>query len=358
MRLASVSVQDFRNIGLARLGVTGGRLFLLGANGQGKTNLLEAIGLMTALRSFRTNDARSLIRWGAEEARVIHEVMGDDGIRSTLDVRLSATGKQIALDGNSVPRLADIIGRFPTVALSSQDIQLLRGGPSLRRRFLDMLLAGADRRYFEALRRYTQSLKERNALLRAGRAGPELTAFETPLAEAAVELVRMRRETVAELHPLLEETCRRIAGVDESPALEYRPDIDAAHAGDFLEQLRRHRPRDIALETTAHGPHKDDLALRLKEHQAREYASEGQQRGLVVALRLAQCRWIERRTGVLPLVLADDVLGELDAARREAFWKVLDPRTQVIATGTQVPGALGEGWEVVRVSDGALAGVA
>lgn len=364
MRLASISLQDFRNVALARLQVAGDAVFIIGRNGQGKTNLLEAVGLVTALRSFRTTDNGTLVRWGQREARIICELDHEREGVASLDIRLRAGGKDIALDGNPVPRLADIIGRFPTVALSSQDIQLLRGGPGLRRRFLDLLLAGADPRYFDALRRYTRALKERNALLKAGRPGPELNAFEVPLASAAVELIALRRAAVGELAPLVVETCRGIANIDEAPELAYRADLapaadtTAEHQVEaYLELLARQRPRDLALQTTRHGPHRDDMDLRLKAHEAREFGSEGQQRGLVLSLRLAQARWLERRTGAVPIILADDVLGELDPVRREAFWNVLNPQAQVIATGTERPAnPHGRDWQFIEVSDGMFAG--
>ena len=361
VRISSVSLQDFRNVELARLRLEGDAVFVVGPNGQGKTNLLEAIGLVTALRSFRTTETKALIRWGKREARVLCELQHEHEGTAVLDIRLRPRGKEIELDGSPVPRLAAIIGHFPTVALSSHDIQLLRGGPGLRRRFLDLLLAGADPCYFDCLRRYTRALKERNALLKAGRSGGELAAFEVPLAAAAVELVQLRRAALVELQPLVEATYRGIATTEESPGLDYKPDVDAQGTADRLdaaaevyrELLNRNRARDLALQSTSRGPHRDDIELRLLSHGARDYGSEGQQRGLVLALRLAQARWLEQRDGIVPVILADDILGELDPRRRTAFWQVLNPQSQVIATGTQLPAdAPGRAWQLIEVDAG------
>lgn len=353
MRITGVSLQDFRNIALTRIHFTSTAQFIIGPNGQGKTNLLEAIGMIAALRSFRTSEAKALVRWGQKQARIIveveHEMLGD----CRLDIHLNGARKDVTLDGEPLARLGDIIGRFPAVPLSSQDLQLLRGGPALRRRFIDLAISSGDSSYFESLRRYTHTLKGRNALLKSGQLRGGMAAFEHLLAGAATDLIRRRANVVSELNEMLKAAYNRIAPESEEPELEYKPDLSATDTAAYLEELQRHRQRDLALQSTSRGPHRDDMEIRLKGHEAREFASEGQQRGLVLALRLAQAGWLQRQTSIVPVILADDILNELDRQRRESFWRVLNPDTQVIATGTTEPDALqGRNWEFLQVSGG------
>ena len=244
MRFVSINVQDFRNLPLVRLTLGGGAVFIVGGNGAGKTSLLEAMCLVSALRSFRTSDGRAMIRHGSHAARVVCALEQERDGAVSVDIELRSGGKTVLVDNNPLPRLSDLVGRFPTVALSSHDIQLLRAGPMGRRRFVDMMLAGADAKAFDALRRYGKALKGRNSLLKGG-SPAELAAFEQPLAVAAAELVAARQKAFAELSPLLRETYARIAPETEVPDLIYEPDIADASAEVFLKRFAESRPRDI-----------------------------------------------------------------------------------------------------------------
>lgn len=338
MRFVALNVQDFRNLPLARLQIGEGPLFILGGNGQGKTSLLEALCLTSALRSFRTSDARTMIRHGKRAAKVFCELEHEREGRLTIEIELRIGGKTVSIDGNPLPRLSDLVGRYPTVPLSSQDIQLLRAGPSGRRKCIDMMLAEADKAAFDALRRYGKALQGRTSLLKRN-ALAEIAAFEKPLATAAAEIVAARRKAVAELSPIFRETYAHIAPETEIPDLVYKPDIDEETPEAFAKRFADARMKDIARGAGTCGPHLDDYDVRLGGKLAREYASEGQQRGLVLALRLAQARWLKAHTGILPVILADDIMGELDPSRRAAFWSSLGAPSQVIATGTEIPAA-------------------
>lgn len=355
MKLLRLNAENFRNIELAALSFTRGSTFLLGRNGQGKTNLLEAAGMVTALRSFRTTETRALIRHNQRQARLflVCEREGEGAAEITLG--FSSAGKQIACDGETVTRLADFIGRFPTVTLSSEDIQLIRGGPSLRRRFLDMTLSAMRADYFEALRRYHRALKDRNSLLKAGPGAAseaELSAFDKALAPAAVTVCRLRREGIEQLSAHLRAAYAVISDGAEEPELRYRPESALDEPEAVLRLLRESRGADLAFKSTQRGPHRDDLDLRVGGRKAREFASEGQQRSLVVSLRLAQMACFEEAAGVRPVILADDVLGELDPVRRQRFWRAVGEERQVIATGTEPPPADERDWEMIHVADG------
>lgn len=337
MRFRTLSMQNFRSSSFAELAFPADKgCFFWGPNGHGKTNLLEALGFITALRSFRTTERAALIRWGEREAALRyvldHEHLGE----TTVLVKLGSGGLAIQLDGERQTRYGDLIGQFPTVVLCSQDIQLLRGSPQLRRRFLDMAIAGVDGEYYQTLRRYHQALQQRNKLLKKG-ANAEIDAFSHPMAADAAVLVRKRKEALDALAQQLALTYSQIATAEEQPQLIYQPDIDAATADLFLQKWEAQLPRDRLLASTGSGPHRDDFLLSLFNRTAHEYGSEGQQRALILALRLAQAAWSEARTAIKPVLLADDVLSELDPQRRERFWSALDPAAQLIATGTTNP---------------------
>lgn len=357
MRLRHLAAQHYRNLALVSLDFAGDCTAFVGANAQGKTNLLEAIGLLTALRSFRQSDGRLLVAQGRSEAALFFRLAHERRGTTEVTVRLRPDGKEVTVDGERLTRLGDFIGRFPTVVFSSPDLQLVRGGPGLRRRFLDLALAAVDPAYFEALQRYQRALAGRNALLKDRADGAQLAAFEAPLAAAAAQLVAGRTVGLAALAPLLAAAYARLAPDGaERAALRYIPDLAGTTGEEHAAALAAHRERDLVVRATQRGPHRDDFELLLDNRCARDFGSEGQQRCLALALRLAQATWFRERTGTVPLVLADDVLGELDPERRRRFWSALDPAAQVFATGTVPPEvAATGGWQVFAVSAGTVA---
>ena len=355
MRLRRITLQNFRNIPFADLRLEGDRHFFVGSNGQGKTNLLEAAGFLFALRSFRTTDNRALIAYGQPEAAIAceltHERRGDTQVL----IKLRTGGTEVVCDGERVARLADYLGHFPTVVFSSQDQLLVRGSPGARRRWLDLALSATDAHYFSVLQSYHRALAGRNALLKRAASPAELLAFEQPLAAAAAELCVLRANGIQILSTHVAAAYARISGDAEPAGLAYAPDATAADGAAWSAWFERHRSRDLVMKTTLTGPHRDDCELTVAGRAAREFASEGQQRSLAIALRVAEVEFLFSRTGVQPLLLADDVLGELDPARRRRFWDALGPGRQVIATGTTTPDASLGDWQIFSVNAGTFA---
>ena len=357
MRLRKLTLRHFRNVGFAALEFSGRQTFLVGANGQGKTNFLEAAGFVTALRSFRTSDNKLLVGHGQKTAAIAAELDHERFNTTHLTIKLTHEGKEIWCDQERITKLADYLGRFPTVVFSSQDLLLVRGSPAARRRWLDLTLAAVDAEYFRALQTATRALAERNALLKHGPAADEgaLAAFEQTLAPAAAELIARRTAGIAALGKTLQRAYAQVCDAAEDAGLVYEPNFPEASAESFLARLEGGRARDMQFRTTLAGPHRDDFHFTVKHTAAKDYASEGQQRSLVLALRLAQAAWFQEKGGVRPVLLADDVLGELDPARRRRFWSAIDPESQVIATGTHLPDAELGAWQVFEVADGAFA---
>ncbi len=348
MRLTRVRAADFRNLTFADVDLDAPRVFLVGPNGQGKTNLIEAAGLVTALRSFRATEIAPLVRMGAVEARVRVDALMADGHPSHVEITLAKGRRRATLDGAAPVGAADLIGRFPTVAFCSDDLRLVRGSPGNRRRWIDQALCGTDAGYLAALRDYGKAVESRNALLRSGDApDDQLEALERAMLPAALTLSASRAAALAELAPEVAAICGQ-AGFPGLAGVRHEPDTPPEA---LAESWRSGRAADRASEATRRGPHKDDFALLFRGEAAADYASEGQQRLLALALCVAQLRRAGRRAGTPPVILADDVLGELDAERRRAFWESVGDGHQILATGTEPPT---EGdWKVYEVREGA-----
>lgn len=355
MRLRSLRVADFRNIEFADLDFgESQRIFLYGKNGQGKTNLLEVPSLLTALRSFRTRDTRLLVRHGQKAARIFMLLDHEREGASSLTFSFSSGGaKTVETDaGTPLKRLSEFVGRFPVVVFSSDDIALLRGAPSGRRRWLDLTLSTIDPTYFFQLQRFHRALESRNRLLKnPGSSDSQLEAFEKILAESGSKIVEIRSREMEKISALFSASAKAIARIDESAELVYEASIQAETPEAWEELYRRSRGQDRLLRATQKGPHRDDFRFRIFGRAAEDFASEGQQRGMTLGLGLAQLTLFRERLGVAPIVLADDVLGELDAARKAGFWAAVGDDLQVISTGTVLP-ENPDAWRVFSVEAG------
>jgi DNA replication and repair protein RecF len=351
MRFLNLRLQNFRNIEFAELPLDHERNFLLGSNGQGKSNFLEALGLATALRSFRTQTLAALPRKGFKEYTLAYQLEDDRQGVTSLEIHSGVAGRNVKIDGEKASRLIDFIGSFPTVTLSSGDLMLLRGSPSERRRFMDLTLSVVDRVYYSALRDFHRGIAERNRLLKNRGSSAELSAFEAEIATHASVITGLREEGMAELAAVLRRVYDAIAEAEEGPELDFRPNVNCQDAEAYRRLLYDSRSRDQVIGATQRGPHRDDFNLSLNVGGAREYASDGQQRGLCVALRIAQASFYRERLGLVPVLLADDVLGELDPIRRKGFWRACPQDIQIVATGTELP-ADGENWAIQHIEGG------
>ncbi len=357
MKFKRVSISNYRNIEFARLDVDAPRVFLHGKNGQGKTNLLEALGLVTALRPFRTHENRKVIGPNAEYSEIVYEIDHEDLGETKLRARIKKVGKEVWIDDEPMRRLSDFVGRFPTVILSSNDMQLARGSPGNRRRYLDAFICGVDRSYFTALQTFQKLLQERNALLKRDAQPRVLAAFEAQMDAPALAICRTRETLLDELVSIAKTYHDELTVSKERLRIEYKRNADVLAEGDYLAVLEKNRKRDCYLQSTGKGPHRDDFAIYVNDLAAEDYASEGQQRTISLSLALAMIEYWRRRFGFLPVALADDALGELDTERRERFWSVLDEDLQIIATGTQLPQSSdARSWKTIEVDDGCFRG--
>ena len=355
MKIKFARLQNFRNVGFAEIDLDADSVWICGANAQGKTNLLEALGLLSAARSFRTSDISALVRKGEKSAAALFGAQTESGGDSEILIEISRTRK-ISVDGAELARLGDFIGRFPALPMTSEDVKILRASPETRRRDVDMFISGIDPGYFGALRRYHAALGHRNALLRAGEADGGLYApFEAQMAHAAAEISKKRRERLAQIARIARERYARLARESgEAAEIEMRPSAEAEDPEAFAGRLERDRAGDMEARSTRRGPHRDDFPVRIGGLDAKTYASEGQQRSAALAIKLAQFEIFRSEKGVEPAILCDDILGELDSARRAAFWECVPPSAQVISTATSDAPDCGarKSWKTVRVENG------
>jgi len=309
--------------------------------------------MVSALRSFRTHDVNTIIQQGNRQAQMVFNIESS-GLESTeVSISLKKKGKEIEVDGERIARYRDFIGSFPTVVMSSHDIELLRGSPGIRRQWLNLVLASANQSYYDNLRDYHRLLAERNSLLKKPSQPNEMRAFEAGLADKAVHLFKVRLDEVPRLEKHLQEAYLQISPDDGSAMLAYRPDFEVESQDSYLTHIEKHRGKDSILKSTQHGPHRDELELGLQGRKARDFGSEGQQRSLMIALKIAQARFIKESNGISPVLLADDVLGELDDLRKSNFWNAVGNGVQVFATGTEVPiEDTGKKWQIFNVLEG------
>lgn len=353
MRFKIIGVSNYRNIEFARLKLDADRVFLLGRNGQGKTNLLEAIGYITSLRAFRARENETLIGPASVHSDLVFELKHEQEDEAKAEVRIKKKGKGVSLDGESVKRASDFVGRFPTVTLSSEDLSIVRGSPGGRRRFLDTFLCGIDRSYYVSLQRYQKCIQERNALLKRKADSAVLKPFESQLAEPALQVIQKRKSVIEDLAELATRFYETLSGSAEQIGVRYLPNIEPEDTDNYWKILESNRKRDEILQSTGKGPHRDDFELSLNGKPASDFASDGQQRSIALSLAFATIAFWRERFQVSPVLLVDDVLGELDPGRRERFWKALDPSIQLIATGTELPDlASGGDWLVYEVKEG------
>ena len=361
MRLRSVVVADFRNVRSVRI-EPGERFNLLyGLNGQGKTNLLEAIHLLGSPRSFRTARLPELVRHGEQRAQILGRVESGS-VQSTLRLVVEAAGRKVEIDGKAVHKASDLHGKLNSVVFSPDDTGMVRMGPESRRRYLDRAVYMGDIGYLHSWHSYQRILKQRNHLLKnSDRTG--LDIWTERLAETGAEVIERRLAFVALLDGKLQKYYAAIAGVSETTRLSYAPDGVLSTErnrirDDLLELFKRHQKSDERYGTTSAGPHRDDLTLDLNDRPLKAFGSQGQQKSYVLALKMAEMDNLKEIFGEAPLLLLDDMSSELDARRNHNLMEFLTTREiQVFITTTERSPALlaaAPHCAVFRVEDGNL----
>lgn len=363
MRLLELHLEHFRTYRACTVAFGDADIHvLLGQNGAGKTNLLEAVSVLSLTRSCRGSEEEDLRTWEAEHYRVRGRAVADDGRALTLEVvSVAVPRRQRGCFINDVRKAAgEYAGTLPTVSFLPEDLGLFHGAPAERRRFLDQLLAQVSPEYHASLAVYQQALRQRSAALRALAHGGDrgvLGPWEERLASAGAAVTVLRLELLQTVNLSLHAELARLGEAWSEPHLAYArataaTEVSALQA-ELAERLRASRDRDIEAQTTTVGPHRDDWQLVADGRPLPSWASRGQARVALIALLLLQVAYLEVRRGERPVVLLDDVFSELDGAHQEALLGSLSGH-QMLLTGTSLPPHMPRGVAVWRVDAGGV----
>ncbi len=337
MHVTSLGLENFRNYASLRIEPGTGLNIFVGLNAQGKSNLLESLYILATSKSTRAAKDTELIRFEQPAARVRADVIRDKNSDIEIELILSQTEKKTArINGVRHTRLAEVIGQVNAVLFDSGDLEIIRGEPSVRRRFLDLEISQTSPRYVHALGAFRKSLEQRNRLLRDlrdGRAGGDargsLPAWNAQMAQHGARLVERRRLFLERLASLAAEVHKTLSDGRDVLEIVYQPSFAVNDLSDaesiqqrFQEALEAVAAEEFARGTTLRGPQRDDVCFTVNGQDCRAFGSQGQQRTVALSLKLAERQLIEELVGEPPLLLLDDVLSDLDDARRRHLFEL------------------------------------
>lgn len=335
MYIKELSLQDFRNYETLNIALDRGINIFRGDNAQGKTNVLESVYLCATARSHRTHKEKEIIRWGEECAHVKLSVR-KKYMEDTIDFHLSQKSKSALINKMPIGKLGELFGVLNIVMFSPEDLQLIKNSPKERRRFLDIELCQIDKLYYYALRQYHKVLKQRNLALKQFLKQKDysmLDVWDMQLEEYAKTVIEKRIDFIQELNEIAREIHRDISGKKEELQIVYMPSVEPE---EFIEKMLKYREKDILYQTTSIGPHRDDLKFLINDMDVKTYGSQGQQRTVVLSMKLAELKIMKKYIGEEPVLLLDDVLSELDDKRQTDLFKYTESiQTLITCTGIE-----------------------
>ena len=341
MWVESIAIKDFRNYSSLSVLFDPGVNFLYGDNAQGKTNLLEAVYLCATTRSHRGSKDREMIRFGQNEAhiRLLLRKGTEKGsgmeVTHKIDFHLRRNGaKGVAVNGFPIRKASELFGYLNAVLFSPEDLMIVKNGPAERRRFIDRELCQINAVYLKNLSDYNKALNQRNKLLKDIPAKdslkPTLDIWDAQLVQLGKSIIRERERFLSDLTEVMQPVHSNLTGKTEEVVLKYEPSVSE---NAFEEEIFLARDRDLGLQQTTTGPHRDDFSILTNGVNIRKFGSQGQIRSAALSLKLSEIKMMEKATGELPVLLLDDVFSELDAHRQEFLLQEIT-NTQTILTGT------------------------
>lgn len=349
MYLQKLQLHDYRNYETAAAEFSPQVNVLIGSNAQGKTNLLESIYVLALTRSHRTNNDKDLIRFGTDFARIDGRVVRDSG---TADLRLviSSAGKRARVNRIEAPRLSQYLGKLNVILFAPEDLNLVKGSPALRRRFIDMEFGQMSASYLANLAMFKTVLKQRNAYLKQLRMHQAhdtvyLDVLTDQLSDAGGKIVAARAKLIQDMGHYAGIIHGQISRGLEHLTLRYNSQVHAEQQGDaatataaLSDLYKKHRSREIDQGTSLVGPHRDDVQFIVNDLDVATYGSQGQQRTAALAVKLAEIDLMKQETGEYPVLLLDDVLSELDDNRQTHLLKAIENKVQTFLTTTSLSG--------------------
>lgn len=335
MIIKSIELSNFRNYESLDLDFDYGTNILYGNNAQGKTNILEAVSVSGTTRSHKGSKDKEMIRFGEEEAH-IKTVVNKKDMDYQIDVHMKKNKtKGIAVNKVPLKKASELFGILNIVFFSPEDLNIIKNGPSERRRFLDSELCQLDKIYLSDLAKYNKILNQRNKLLKDMVFRPDLKEtlpiWDAQLIDYGKRIIKRRKSFVDELNEIVFYIHKQISGEKEELVLKYEPNIDDAF---FHDELNRAKERDMRFCQTSVGPHRDDMQFSVFDVDIRKYGSQGQQRTSALSLKLAEIELVKRNINETPVLLLDDVLSELDSSRQNYLLNSIhDIQTIITCTG-------------------------
>ncbi len=335
MYIESIELKNYRNYEYLCIDFHKSTNIFYGNNAQGKTNILEAVYLCGTTKSHRGSKDRDIIRFDSEESH-IRMMVKKDNISHKIDMHLKKSkSKGIAIDGVPIKKAAELFGIVNMVFFSPEDLNIIKNGPSDRRRFMDLELCQLNKIYLQDLTNYTKVLNQRNRLLKDIGFSPSLMStldvWDVQLAHYGKKIILLRQRFLQELNEIIRTIHSNLTGETEFLLLEYEPSILAEN---FEMQLAKDREKDLKMKMTSCGPHRDDFCVRINGIDIRKYGSQGQQRTAALSLKMSEIYLVKKITKENPILLLDDVLSELDSNRQNYLLQSIhDVQTMITCTG-------------------------
>ena len=343
MRINTIKLINFRNFKDFQLNFSKDINILIGKNAQGKTNLIESFYVLSVCRSFRTHISQQLISFGEEFSRLETNIISNSRPLH-LEMILTGKNKKARINNVDIGKTSEFVGYLNVVVFTPDDLYLIKGGPGQRRRFIDLELSKISPIYLFNLSKYNRLLKERNKFLKILKeknrySDSYLDVLNEQMAELQVELIKKRLVFIDKLSRLSSDIYRKIAGNHESIYFSYKSFISLKNENLYdliIEKYNKNSERDIRYAQTQDGIHKDDLRMMINGKEASLYASQGQQRTIVLSIKIALLELIKEEIGEYPVLLLDDVLSELDDTRKSMLLNLLDQKIQTFITTTSI----------------------
>lgn len=338
MQIKKLCLTHFRNYSSEKIEFTPNISFFYGANAQGKTNILEALCFLSTTQTPRTRNAQELIQWGQAEATVEGTIKTRQA-EKRVAIQIKRDGaKTMCIDHHYLKRASELLGQFPVVFFSPEDLEIIKKSPQGRRRFIDVLLSQTSKQYAFQLMQYHKILKQRNSCLKqiseSKAESHSLDVWDEELIETGFKITDYRKKSLDQLIPNAEKIHQELTEQQELLEVKYLCSLGEQKI-QAREKLKQYRRNEIATQKTCFGPHRDDLLILINKRQAKAFASHGQQRTAIISMKMAELEYMEQVFKEKPIVLLDDILLELDSQRLAALLKNLLNSTQTIITGTE-----------------------
>ena len=357
MYLDHFVVQNYRNLEKIDTKFDPNVNIFIGKNAQGKTNLLEAIYFLALTRSHRTNTDKELIHFGSDYANIMGKVYKSQ-VNVNLRVLITKKGKKVWINRIEQPKLSKYVGQLNAILFSPEDLELIKGAPALRRKFMDQEFGQINSEYLFFASKYRQVLAQKNNYLKKlakGQAKDQifLDVLSDQLAGIAAEIISRRFKFLEYLSNFASEAYEHISLASEKLTIAYRPSISGIKSSDSTEEIyhkvlhnfQKTKIMEMKKGTTLSGPHRDDIEFKLNDRNAHLYASQGQQRSIALSIKLAEIQLVYHLTDEYPLLLLDDVMSELDHGRQSALLNYIHGKTQTFITTTDLEGI---SWEIIK----------